>query len=91
MLLGSDRDADGGGPSHDEKGTGRSRNAGTKASWPGRPRGRGSEPAIRPGHDHTESGYAPPVRVPQGRLLALLRCSTRAFLRMIYPRSLKSQ
>ncbi len=32
MLLGSDRDADSGGPAHDEKGTGHSGNAGTQAS-----------------------------------------------------------
>ena len=83
MLLGSDRDADGSGPAHEEKGTCRSGNAGTKASWPSGPRTQGSEPALRPGHDHTQPGYAPPVRVPQGRLLT--------FLRVFYPRSLISQ
>ena len=31
MLLGSDRDADSGGPAHDEKGTGHSGNPGTQA------------------------------------------------------------
>ncbi len=80
MLLGSDRDADSGGPAHDEQGTGHSGNAGAHASWP---RGRGSEPALRPGHDHTEPGYAPPLRVPQ--------CRPLAFLRVFYPRSLISQ
>ena len=34
MLLGSDRDADSGGPARDEKGTGQSGNAGTQA-WAG--------------------------------------------------------
>ena len=83
MLLGSDRDADSGGPARDEKGAGCSGNPGTKAPWLRRPTGRGSEPALRPGHDHTQPGYAPPVRVPQGRLLT--------FLRVFYPRSLISQ
>jgi hypothetical protein len=88
MLLGSDRDADSGGPAHDEKGTGHSRNAGAQASWPrapgvpGVPGGWGSKPA-RPGHDHAEPGYAPPLHVPQCRLLA--------FPTVFYPRSLKSQ
>jgi hypothetical protein len=83
MLLGSNRDADGGGPGHEKEGTCRSGNAGTKASWPSGPRTQGSEPALRPGHDHAEPGYPPPVRVPHCRLLA--------FLRVFYPRSLKSQ
>ncbi len=83
MLLGSDRDADSGGPAHDQKGTGYPGNAGTQASWPRGPRGWGSEPALRPGHDHTEPGYAPPLRVPQ--------CRPLAFPRVFYPRSLKSQ
>jgi hypothetical protein len=34
MLLGSDRDADGGGAAHDENGTGHSGKAGTKTTWP---------------------------------------------------------
>ena len=75
MLLGSDSGTDSGGPARDEKGTGHSGSAGTQGSRPTR---WGSEPALRPGHDHTEPGYAPPVRVPQGRLLA--------FLRVFYPR-----
>jgi hypothetical protein len=86
MLLGSDRDADSGGPARDEKGTGQSGDAGTQASWPRGlrgPRRWGGEPALRPGHDHTEPGYAPPVRVPQ--------CRPLAFPRVFYPRSLKSQ
>jgi hypothetical protein len=86
MLLGSDRDADSGGSAPDEKGTGHSGNAGTQASrptGPGGPGGRGSEPALGPRHDHTESGYAPPRRAPQCRLLA--------FLRVVYSRSLISQ
>jgi hypothetical protein len=80
MLLGGDRDSDGGGSAHDEKGTGHSGKAGTHAPWS---RGCGSERALRPRHDHTETGYAPPVRVSQCRLLA--------FPRVFYPRSLKSQ
>ncbi len=83
MLLGSDRDADSGGPAHDEQGSGHSGNAGTQASWPKGLRGRGSEPALRPGHDHAEPGYAPPPRVSQ--------CCPLAFLRVLYPRSLISQ
>jgi hypothetical protein len=83
MLLGSDRDADSGGSAPDEKGTGHSGNAGTQASRPGGPGGRGSEPALGPRHDHTESGYAPPRRAPQ--------CRPLAFLRVIYSRSLISQ
>ena len=83
MLLGSDRAADSGGPGYEEKRTGHSGNAGTQASWPGRLGGWGSEPALRPGHDHAEPGYAPPPRVSQCRLLA--------FPMVIYPRSLKSQ
>ena len=39
MLLGSDSDADSGGPAHDEKGTGHSGNAGTQASLPRGPGG----------------------------------------------------
>jgi hypothetical protein len=83
MLLGSDRDTDSGGPAHEEKGTCRSGNAGAQASWPSGPRRWGSVPAVRPGHDHAEPGYPPPARVAQCRLLA--------FLRVFYPRSLKSQ
>jgi len=83
MPLGDDRDADGGGPAHEEEGTCRPGNTGTKASAPSRRRAQGSEPALRPGHDHAEPGYPPPVRVPHCRLLA--------FLRVFYPRSLKSQ
>jgi len=80
MLLGSDRDADGGGSAHDEKGTGHPGKAGTQASGSG---GWWSERALRPRHDHTEPGYAPPLRVSQCRLLA--------FPMKFYPRSLKSQ
>ena len=83
MLLGSDRHADSGGTAHDQKGAGHSGKTGTRASRPRGPGRRGSEPALRPGHDHTESGDAPPRRVPQCRLLA--------FPRVFYPRSLKSQ
>src|SRR5262245_24124520 len=97
MLLGSDRGADSGGPARDEYGTGHSGNAGAQASWPSGPAGRGSGGltglrsggltgrgsglALRPGHDHAEPGYAPPVRVLQGLLLA--------FLKEFYPRSLE--
>ena len=80
MLLGSDRDADGGGSAHDEKGTGHPGKAGTQASGSG---GWGSERALRPRHDHTEPGYAPPLRAPQ--------CGLLAFLEVIFSRSLISQ
>jgi hypothetical protein len=80
MLLGRDRGADGGGSAHDEKGTGHRGEAGTQASGSG---GWGSERALRPGHDHTKPGYAPPLRRSQCRLLA--------FPGKFYPRSLKSQ
>ncbi len=80
MLLGSDSDAGGDGPAHEEKGAGHSGHLGAQASAPGT---RGSEPALRPGHDNTQPGYAPPVRVTQCRLLA--------FPKVFYPRSLKSQ
>jgi hypothetical protein len=81
MLLGSDRSADSGAPSHDEQGSGRSGNAGTEFSWPMGPAGwRG---ALRPGNDHAEPAYAPPVRVAQ--------CRPLTFLKVFYPRSLISQ
>ncbi len=83
MLLGGDRDADGGRPAHDEKSSGHSGNAGTQTcrpGGPGGPGGWGSEPAFWPGHDHAEPGYAPPARVPQ--------CCPLAFLLVFYPRSL---
>ena len=83
MLLGADRDADSGGPARDEKDSGHSGNAGTQASRPRGLTGRGSESALRPGHDHAEPGDAPPLRVPQ--------CRPLAFLREFYPRSLISQ
>src|SRR5690348_154794 len=43
--------------------------------------GRRSRLALRPGHDHTKPGYAPPVRV--------LQCPLLAFLKEFYPRSLE--
>src|SRR6516162_1745392 len=95
MLLGSDRGADSGGAARDEQDTRHSGNAGTEAPLPRCPTGwgsevltgsealtrRGSEPALRPGHDHAESGYTPPVRV--------LQCLLLAFLKEFYPRSLE--
>jgi hypothetical protein len=83
MLLGGDHDAHGGGPARDEQGSGHSGDTGTQASWPRGLWGCWGEPALRPGHDHAEPGYAPLSRTPQRRL--------RAFLRMIYSRSLISQ
>src|SRR5216684_3645036 len=61
--------------------TGIERRSDSHHALPRGPRGWGSEPALWPGHDHTEPGYAPPRRVPQCRLLA--------FPRVFYPRSLK--
>ena len=80
MLLGSDRDADSGGPAHNEKRSGHSGNAGTQVSWP---REWGSESALRPGYDHAEPGYAPPLRIPQ--------CRPLAFPGVFYSRSLTSR
>ena len=64
MLLGVDRGADSDGPAHDEKDAGQPGDAGTEAS---RRTGRGGEPALRPGHDHTKPGYAPPLPISQCR------------------------
>ena len=66
MHLGADRDGDREDPGHDENGTGQPGQPGAEADQRG---GRRRAGRLRPGHDDTEPGHPPPLRIPQHAVL----------------------